>query len=91
MIEYLIIRKVQNIIDYYFNQDLQCKKCFNQKNEFTFSLCRCAGEFKKTFDDNILGGNSNMETINDFLSTLKDIANYYGFEMLKTLLCDYVI
>ena len=91
MIEYMIIRKVQNIIDYYFNQDLQCKKCGNQKNEFTFTICKCAGNYKKTFDENFLMNYPNMNSIKDFLQTLQDIANHYGFEMLKSLLSTFVM
>lgn len=91
MIEYQLIRKVQTIIDYYFNQDLQCKKCTNQKNEFIFKLCPCAGEYKKTFEENFLPSFENMHSINEIISTLRDIASYYNFDILKTLLSDFAI
>jgi DNA polymerase epsilon subunit 1 len=84
-IEYLVIQKVKNIVDYYFNQDLECKKCKMQKNELMNILCDCAGEFNKTFEDKIFK-TGNIRHIDEYVDTLLQIANYYGFENLKAML-----
>ena len=86
MIEYLIIKKVQNMIDFYFNQDIECIKCKNQKNEPLFSYCNCGGNFQKTFEEEYFSSDSNFNSIHEVLSLLKDISNYYGFEILKNLI-----
>ena len=86
MIEYLIIKKVQNMIDFYFNQDIECVKCKNQKNEPLFSYCNCGGNFQKTFEEEYFSSDSNFNSIHEVLSLLKDISNYYGFEILKNLI-----
>jgi len=86
MIEYLIIKKVQNMIDFYFNQDIECVKCKNQKNEPLFSYCNCGGNFQKTFEEEYFSSDSNFTSIHEVLSLLKDISNYYGFEILKNLI-----
>ena len=91
MIEYLLVRKLQKVIDYYYNQDLQCAKCGNQKNEMLLSLCKCAGEFKKTFEENFLDIEfKNMNSIQDLMQTILDIASYYNFDMVKSLVKNFV-
>ena len=68
MIEYLIIKKVQNMIDFYFNQDIECVKCKNQKNEPLFSYCNCGGNFQKTFEEEYFSSDSNFTSIHEVLS-----------------------
>ena len=86
MIEYLIIKKVQNMIDYYFNQDIECEKCKNQKNEPLFSYCHCGGNYKKTFEEEFFTSDSNFNSIQEALYLLKEISNYYRFDILKSLI-----
>jgi hypothetical protein len=85
-VEYLIINKVKNIIAYYFNQDLKCKKCKLQKNEYAFTRCECGGVFIKTFEENIFKNNQNIKYIEDYLDNITNIANYYSFENLKSMI-----
>ena len=74
------------MIDFYFNQDIECVKCKNQKNEPLFSYCNCGGNFQKTFEEEYFSSDSNFTSIHEVLSLLKDISNYYGFEILKNLI-----
>jgi len=89
-IEFLIIQKVRSFIDYYFNQDLKCKKCLMQKNEMIFTRCECAGEFIRTFEEDffkkINGGNNNIKTMDEFVDVIYNISNYYRFDNLKALI-----
>lgn len=87
-IEFLIIQKVKSLIDYYFNQDLKCKKCLMQKNELIFIRCECAGEFLKTYEDNFLkkSSSNNIKTMEEFLDVILNISNYFRFENLKAML-----
>jgi len=89
-IEFLIIQKVKSFIDYYFNQDLKCKKCLMQKNELIFTRCECAGEFVKTFEEDffkkINGGNTNIKTMDEFVEVIYNISNYYRFDQLKAMI-----
>jgi DNA polymerase epsilon subunit 1 len=88
-IEFLIIQKVKNIVDYYYNQDLYCKKCKMQKNDLLDTLCGCAGEYVKTFEDNIFKSVTNIKTTDELIDTLLQIANYYSFENLKAMLSQF--
>ena len=90
IVEFLVIKKIQKLIDAYFNQDLECCKCKEQKNEPLFSLCPCAGRFKGTFIEEFKKIYPNMNTPYDLLMTLKDIANYYDFKILSTLLNEVI-
>ncbi len=85
-IEFSLIQKVKKILDYYFNQDLQCCKCRTQKSELAFAVCKCAGEFKETFSKVFFVEKSNIRNLNDFFSTLKIICNYYGMTKIKSYL-----
>ena len=85
-IEFLIIQKVKSFVDYYFNQDLKCKKCMMQKNEMIFIRCECAGDFVKTYEDNILKKTGNINNMDEFLNIILNIANYYRFDNLKAML-----
>ncbi len=88
-IEFLIIQKVKSFVDYYFSQDLKCKKCKMQKNELIFTRCECAGEFIKTFEEDffkkINGGNTNIKTMDEFIEVVYNLANYYRFDNLKSM------
>ena len=90
IVEFLVIKKIQKLIDAYFNQDLECCKCKEQKNEPLFSLCPCAGRFKGTFIEEFKKIYPNMNNPYDLLMTLKDIANYYDFKILSTLLNEVI-
>ena len=90
MVEFLVIKKMQKFIDAYFNQDLECVKCKEQKNEPLFTLCPCAGKFKGTFNEEFKKNYPNMNTPNDLLQTMKDIANYYDFKILSSLLNEVI-
>ena len=85
-IEYLVIHKLKNLIDFYYNQDLKCSKCKMIKNEFIFNRCKCAGDYIKTFEDNIFPNSSNIRTLQDYLEVISNISNYYNFESLKAML-----
>lgn len=90
MIEFLLVKKMQNFIDVYFSQDLECMKCREQKSEPLFTLCDCGGKFKGTFVDEFRRNYPNMKNPIDLLKTMKDIANYYEFNILKSLLSEFV-
>ena len=90
MVEFLVVKKMQKFIDAYFNQDLECTKCKEQKNEPLFSLCPCAGRFKGTFIEDFRKIYPNMNYPIDLLQTMKDIANYYDFKILGTLLSEVI-
>ena len=86
MVEFLVVKKMQKFIDAYFKQDLECVKCKEQKNESLFTLYPCAGKFKGTFIEEFRKNYPNMNSPNDLLQIMKDIANYYDFKILSTLL-----
>ena len=90
MVEFLVVKKMQKFIDAYFNQDLECAKCKEQKNEPLFTLCPCAGRFKGTFLEEFRKIYPNMNTPYDLLQIMKDIANYYDFKILGTLLNEVI-
>ena len=90
MVEFLVVKKMQKFIDAYFNQDLECTKCKEQKNEPLFTLCPCAGRFKGTFLEEFRKIYPNMNTPYDLLQIMKDIANYYDFKILGTLLNEVI-
>ena len=90
MVEFLVVKKMQKFIDAYFNQDLECVKCKEQKNEPLFTLCPCAGKFKGTFIEEFRKNYPNMSTPNDLLQIMKDISNYYDFKILGTLLNEVI-
>jgi hypothetical protein len=90
MVEFLVVKKMQKFIDAYFNQDLECTKCKEQKNEPMFTLCPCAGRFKGTFLEEFRKIYPNMNTPYDLLQTMKDIANYYDFKILGALLNEVI-
>ena len=90
MVEFLVVKKIQKFIDAYFNQDLECTKCKEQKNEPLFTLCPCAGKFKGTFNEEFRKNYPNMNSPNDLLQIMKDIANYYDFKILGSLLNEVI-
>ena len=90
MVEFLVVKKMQKFIDAYFNQDLECIKCKEQKNEPLFTLCPCAGKFKGTFNEEFRKNYPNMNSPNDLLQIMKDIANYYDFKILGSLLNEVI-
>ena len=90
MVEFLVVKKIQKFIDAYFNQDLECTKCKEQKNEPLFTLCPCAGKFKGTFNEEFRKNYPNMNSPNDLLQIMKDIANYYDFKILGSLLNEII-
>ena len=57
-----------------------------QKSELAFSMCRCAGEFKETFSKHFFTEKTNMNTLNDFFTTMMEICNYYSLTKLKSYL-----
>ncbi|MCQ2815864.1 MAG: DUF1744 domain-containing protein, partial [archaeon] len=85
-IEFLIIKKIQSVIDYYFNQDLECQNCNNQKDEMNFVRCKCAGDFKRTFNQTFFREGSNITNIYEYLQIVMDIAMYYNFNILSNLI-----
>ena len=88
-IEYLIIHKIKNLIDFYFNQDLKCNKCKMQKNEMIFTRCKCAGDYIRTFEENIFLNIPNIKTIDEYLDNIFNIANFYSFDTLKAMLSQF--
>jgi DNA polymerase epsilon subunit 1 len=86
LIEYLIIHKLKNLIDFYYNQDLKCRKCKFIKNDLVFTRCICAGDYIKTFEESILKNLPNIRTFKEYLDNISNIANYYNFENLKAML-----
>jgi hypothetical protein len=90
MVEFLVIKKMQKFIDAYFNQDLECVKCREQKNEPLFTLCPCAGKFKGTFIEEFKKNYPNMNSPNDLIQIMKNIANYYDFKTLGSLLNEII-
>jgi DNA polymerase epsilon subunit 1 len=85
-IEFLIIHKLKNLVDFYYNQDLKCTKCKMIKNEFIFTRCSCAGEYVKTFEESIFNTLPNIKNLKDYLDVIHNIASYYNFETLKSML-----
>ena len=90
MVEFLVIKKIQKFIDAYFNQDLECPKCREQKNEPLFTLCPCAGKFKGTFIEEFKKNYPNMNSPNDLFQIIKNIANYYDFKILGSLINEII-
>lgn len=82
-IEFVLIEKIKQTMDFYYTQDLQCLKCRNQKSELTFGMCSCGGEFKETFTSNFFIEKTNIRTVNDLFSTIRNISNYYSFSKLE--------
>ena len=83
-IEFCILNKIKLLIDFYFNQDLECKKCKMQKADLCWHLCKCSGEYIETFSFIYFkNNNSNMNNLKDFFTVIISICNYYKFEKLK--------
>jgi hypothetical protein len=93
MIEFMMIKKVQMMINSYFSSDLECRKCKNQKSEYLFERCQCGEEFEMDWKENVNGLGmdlNNVENMDDVIEAIMSICKYYNFENLAGLLEDFI-
>lgn len=84
-IEFNLLQNAKKLINYYLNQDIECKKCKNQKSELVFPVCECSGQYVETFNKHFLDAyiGCHIKNIDEYFTTLKFICNYYGFNKVK--------
>ncbi|GES67478.1 hypothetical protein SCEPF1_0005004900 [Saccharomyces cerevisiae] len=77
-----LIQKLRSDIESYLIQDLRCSRCHKVKRDYMSAHCPCAGAWEGTLP---------RESIVQKLNVFKQVAKYYGFDILLSCIADLTI